>query len=287
MMTRKRWMAVALMAWAAGLAMAHAGEFAKLEVHPAQATVLAGEVVRFTVVARRADGSMATPPKPRWKATGGKLFGEGSYLAGEKAGTYAVTVGWEGLAAAAEVRVVLPPLPEVARLEIKPETLKLAVGHVRQVRATAYGPDGKPARATLTWKAAGDGRISTDGLFQAIRPGAAEVVVTVRHATGEMTATAKVTGTRSAAPVTMLQIRPTRVTLVPGEPMPFGVVAYDLSMRQVPCHPVWTATGGTVSARGMYTPGETPGTYQVTASDPGSGIKATAAVTIVKRPPQK
>ncbi|NQT54286.1 hypothetical protein HQ576_19670, partial [bacterium] len=151
----------------------------------------------------------------------------------------------------------------------------------------AYGPDGKPARAKFTWKIVGNGRVSADGLFQAIQPGAAEVVVTVPHATGEMTATAKVNVVRSATPVTMLQIRPTRVTLVPGEPMPFGVVAYDLSMRQVPCHPVWTATGGTISARGVYTAGETPGTYQVTASVPGSGMKATAAVTIVGRPEKK
>ncbi|HTS87901.1 MAG TPA: hypothetical protein VMG41_05370 [Gemmatimonadales bacterium] len=42
----------------------------------------------------------------------------------------------------------------------------------------------------------------------------------------------------------------------------------------------WSATGGTITSGGRYTAGSTAGQFRVVASDPGSGLADTAAVTI-------
>src|SRR5207244_416896 len=48
---------------------------------------------------------------------------------------------------------------------------------------------------------------------------------------------------------------------------------------------VWSATGGTISAAGVYTAGPTPGTYDVTASGEGRSGTATLAVAAAPQPP--
>ncbi|HEV8598770.1 MAG TPA: OmpA family protein [Gemmatimonadales bacterium] len=47
----------------------------------------------------------------------------------------------------------------------------------------------------------------------------------------------------------------------------------------------WTATGGEITQSGEYTAGQTPGDFQVTATEPKSGLSASATVTIKAPPP--
>ena len=47
----------------------------------------------------------------------------------------------------------------------------------------------------------------------------------------------------------------------------------------------WTATGGEITQTGEYTAGQTPGSYQVTATEPKSGLSSSAQVTIKEPAP--
>ncbi|MBP2648474.1 MAG: hypothetical protein H6Q77_2098 [Gemmatimonadetes bacterium] len=47
----------------------------------------------------------------------------------------------------------------------------------------------------------------------------------------------------------------------------------------------WTATGGTVSASGLFTAGPVPGTFEVVATGQGGSVSGAAAVTVTAAPP--
>jgi len=77
-------------------------------------------------------------------------------------------------------------------------------------------------------------------------------------------------------------LSPTSATLDRGERMTFTATATRCG-KSTPV--TWTATGGTITEAGEYTAGSTPGTYQVTATEPKSEVSSSATVTIKTPPP--
>ncbi|HEV8613504.1 MAG TPA: OmpA family protein, partial [Gemmatimonadales bacterium] len=73
----------------------------------------------------------------------------------------------------------------------------------------------------------------------------------------------------------------TSVTLDPGQKANFTATALHCGK---PEEVTWTATGGSITQNGEYTAGPTAGTYQVTATEPESGLSSSATV-IIKSPP--
>ena len=77
-------------------------------------------------------------------------------------------------------------------------------------------------------------------------------------------------------------VTPGSTTLDRGERATFTAAAMRCGKtREV----TWAATGGTITAAGEYTAGQTPGSYQVTATEPKSGLMGSAMVTIKEPPP--
>jgi hypothetical protein len=94
-------------------------------------------------------------------------------------------------------------------------------------------------------------------------------------------------GGRLAAPraqdsteIALITIVPAVVTIGPGRAQHFVVAAVDRSGRPVSVTLVWSATGGTITAAGLYTAGSFPGTYRVIAMASGSSLADTATVTV-------
>jgi plastocyanin/N-acetylneuraminic acid mutarotase len=71
---------------------------------------------------------------------------------------------------------------------------------------------------------------------------------------------------------------PRNVTLEMAEPQAFSANGYDGYGLYVPISPTWEATGGSVTAFGLYTAGDLPGIYQVRAED--GALADAAQVTI-------
>lgn len=77
-------------------------------------------------------------------------------------------------------------------------------------------------------------------------------------------------------------VSPSSATLDRGEGATFTATATRCGKsREVN----WTATGGTITEDGMFSAGQTPGTYQVTATEPKSGLSSSANVVIRQPPP--
>ncbi|MBC7844375.1 MAG: Ig-like domain-containing protein [Gemmatimonadaceae bacterium] len=91
--------------------------------------------------------------------------------------------------------------------------------------------------------------------------------------------------TTEAAPVTSLVITPTPVSVATGGTQQFGVTGRRATDPTAPVavDVIWTATGGTISASGLYTAGAAAGsTFTVTATLVGNpAVSAQANVTLV------
>jgi len=72
------------------------------------------------------------------------------------------------------------------------------------------------------------------------------------------------------------EITPETATLAPGETADFDALLYGGPHPSV----TWSAAGGEISASGIYTAGDTEGTFNVTATSNLSGASESAAVTI-------
>ena len=77
-------------------------------------------------------------------------------------------------------------------------------------------------------------------------------------------------------------IAPSSATIERGERTTFTATALHCGK---PREVVWTATGGTITATGEYTAGQTPGSYQVIATEVKEGAMASASVMIKAPPP--
>ncbi len=77
-------------------------------------------------------------------------------------------------------------------------------------------------------------------------------------------------------------ISPTNATLDRGQRTNFSATATRCGKDT---GVVWTATGGTITESGEYTAGSTPGSYQVTATEPKSNLSSSATVIIREPPP--
>jgi CSLREA domain-containing protein len=75
-------------------------------------------------------------------------------------------------------------------------------------------------------------------------------------------------------------VAPDTVRLRTGDVQLFAAGGRDQYSRPIAAAPTWTATGGTIDAGGVYTAGEIPGVYTVTATDNATGITGEAVVFI-------
>lgn len=88
-------------------------------------------------------------------------------------------------------------------------------------------------------------------------------------------------GPADPSPITEVTVNPSAVTLDVGETLTF-VAAAEHEDGSTSAPPIaWSATGGSISTGGVYTPGPTAGLFGVTASLVGGALSASAAVTIV------
>jgi outer membrane protein assembly factor BamB len=145
-------------------------------------------------------------------------------------------------------------------LAVTPPTTTINTGATQQFTAT-------PA-VGVTWTATG-GTISNTGLFTAGNT-AGTYTITAKNLTD--TATANVTITAAQT----LSITPPTATISTGATQQFTAT---------PATGVtWTATGGTISNTGLYTAGNTAGTYVVTAKSAEGTSTASVTITAAQTP---
>ncbi len=177
---------------------------------------------------------------------------------------------------------------ECAQIKVTPAAIKLAPGATTDFEATVNYEDSPH----IHWSVTG-GTINDSGMtgHYTAPTGEGEYTVTatdVLYPDTKGKATVVVCGTApNDAPgmaaagedqcLADVFVRPASVKLGPGQSWQFAATVFDVTDPRV----TWSATGGTINDAGLYTAGQTPGTYTVTATsveDPAKKASATVAI---------
>lgn len=152
------------------------------------------------------------------------------------------------------------PAPTVASIHLTPGGADLITQDTIQFAAYGRMSDGDSVAVAVQWSATG-GTIDNAGRFvSALEPGAYMVIAT--HADG-LADTAAVTVVHE---IVRILITPTGVQLAPGESQQFGAHGLTATGDTIPVEVVWSASGGTITADGLFTAGLDSGSYQIVAT---------------------
>ena len=149
----------------------------------------------------------------------------------------------------------------------------ILTGGTEQFTATVTGS----SNTAVSWSATG-GTVSTNGLYTAPASAGTYSVTATSQANNTKSASATVTVT--TPPVVAVSISPVSAALLTGATQQFTATVTGSSNTAV----TWLATGGTVSASGLYTAPATVGTYTVTATGQSDTTKSASAVVTVTVP---
>jgi hypothetical protein len=235
---------------------------------------------QFVAVGKDADGNVMTIA-PVWSvvAGGGAINATGLFTAGTLAGpfvgTVKATVG--GISGLANVTILPGAL---ASIVLTPGPTSMVISTTQQY--TAVGKDASNNTVTITpvWSVvASGGTIGTTGLFTAGTL-AGVFTGTVKATSGAISATSTVTVTAGA--LASIAVTPAQVVLTQGGTRQYAAVGKDASNNVVAITPVWSvvASGGTVSASGLFTAGSVAGTFTNTVRAASGAISGTATVNV-------
>src|SRR3989441_545238 len=169
-----------------------------------------------------------------------------------------------------------PPNSPVVQIVSSPDTVTLDPDQTQQFVAYGSTQAGDSVAVAVIWSASG-GTITSGGLY------------TANSVAGnyQVTATAQVSGSsqvKNRGPMAQVLLTPLTASAVGGGRVQFAVYGIRKNGDSVAVSVAYAATGGIISGAGLYTAGQSAGTYQVMATQSGGTLASTAAVTISSVP---
>jgi len=158
--------------------------------------------------------------------------------------------------------------PVSVSVAVLPSSASLQVGKGQQFNANVSGSSNQ----AVSWKAA-RGSIDSSGMYMAPMIQGSDTVTATSTADPSTSASATVNVTAAAS--VSVTISPSTALLTTGGTQQFTATVSGGSSTGVS----WSATGGSISASGLYTAPSTAGTYSVTASVAGQSASATVTVS--------
>ena len=274
----------------AGLATAACGDstgtqnLATLTVTPATATVAVNGTVPLSASGTRTGFDETRIEGETWSVTGGGTVSDaGVFTAGATPGVSTVTVSCGGLTATATITVTAGPL---ATITVTPNPATLAVGAQQQFTAVGRDAGGNVVAITPVWSTTNPpGTINAaTGLFTAGTT-VGSFANSVRATSGTIFGTATVNVT--AGPLASILVTPNPATLAVGAQQQFTAVGRDAAGNVVAITPVWSTTNppGTINAAtGLFTAGNTAGTFANSVRATEGAVFGTATVTVTSGP---
>ena len=169
-----------------------------------------------------------------------------------------------------------PPNSPVVQIVSSPDSVTLDPDQTQQFVAYGRTQAGDSVAVAVSWSASG-GTITGGGLY------------TANSVAGnyQVTATAQVSGSsqvKNRGPMAQIILTPLSASAVGGGRVQFAVYGKRKNGDSVAVSVAYAATGGIISGAGLYTAGQSAGTYQVMATQSGGTLASTAAVTISSVP---
>ena len=165
-------------------------------------------------------------------------------------------------------------------VSVSPRTVSLLAGQQQQFAAAVSGA----TNSAVTWTASG-GAINGAGLYTAPSSAGTYTVTAKAVASPSSSTSAVVTVTLpSPPPVSNAQvsISPTAAALQTGAQQQFSATVSGTTNTAV----TWSASGGIITANGLYTAPAAAGTYTITAVSNADNTKSASALVVVSVPQQ-
>ncbi|HEX8691060.1 MAG TPA: Ig-like domain-containing protein [Longimicrobium sp.] len=177
-----------------------------------------------------------------------------------------------------------PEQPRVSAVKLSPSGQAVQAGATLQFQATETMSDGSAGSVELTWSATG-GTVTQSGLFTAgASPGSYTVTATAPNGVAGSASGTVTAGPPSNPTLTGILVTPNGASVQAGATQQYQAVGQLSSGGTSQVAVTWSATGGTISAGGVYTAGSTAGSFKVTATGPG-GVSGSVDVTVTTTPP--
>ncbi|HTR22004.1 MAG TPA: hypothetical protein VMH88_14220, partial [Gemmatimonadales bacterium] len=250
---------------------------------PASASLTSGQQQQFVAYGRLSNGD-SSAVTVAYAATGGSVSGSGLYTAGSTPGAYQVVATQDGGTLADTAAITIATSATLVRVILSPDSVSLDTGATKQFSVVGKYSDSSTASIAVGYSATG-GAISGSGLYTAGHTAGTFRVIATQSG-GSLADTSKVV-IQAPPPPTLVRVilSPDSVTLDTAATKQFSVVGKysDSSTAAVAVN--YSATGGTISAGGLYTAGKTPGTFRVIATQSGGSLADTSKVVIQAPPP--
>src|SRR5207245_1498363 len=205
----------------------------------------------------------------------------------------ALAAGMLAVACERPVQVTGPTQPSspVVQIVVSPDTVTLDPYQSRQFLAYGRTQAGDSVAVAASWNVQG-GTITSGGIYTADTiAGTYQVTATAQMTTSNSPAatpaSTTVTGSsqvKNRGQLKQVFVTPTAASVLPGGTRQFAVYGKRANGDSVPVSVAYSATGGTISAAGLYTGGQSPGSYRVIATQSGGTLAGTAAVTVTNVP---
>ena len=177
---------------------------------------------------------------------------------------------------------------EVVAVAVSPEASSILVGDTVLIHATATGLNGQREPAEIEWSASGGTVVAlNDSTARFGAASAGSYRVRGRHKKNATTADSTIIVVTDPAPVLQAVIlTPGSASLTTGSTQQFSVSGQWSNGATTAPSVTYSATGGSISANGLYTAGSTAGTFRVIATQQGGSLADTSLVTLtVSSPP--
>ena len=172
----------------------------------------------------------------------------------------------------------LPSRPDshatIAQVRVAPDSVVLDPAQTQPFFASGRTLAGDSVAIDVTW-AASAGTITPAGIYTA-DSSAADAVVTATLVGSHMSGTSQVRQ-RHVAQIVLV---PAAVTLPAGGTQQFAAWGARNTGDSVAVAITYSATGGTITSAGLYTAGQTAGSYRVIARQTNGSLADTSAVTV-------
>ena len=173
-----------------------------------------------------------------------------------------------------------PTPPNVVQVVTSPDTVTLDPYQQRQFQAFGRTDAGDSVAVTVQWSASG-GTITPGGQYTA-DTAAGDFAVTAAMAGTSVAGSSRV---KNRGGVAQIIATPAAASTPAGGTVSFAAFGRRRNGDSVAVSVTWSATGGTISAAGLYTAGQSAGTYRVTATQSAGTLADTATVTVTTTAP--
>jgi len=234
-------------------------------VSPTTASLQTGKQAQFTATVIGTHDAAVT-----WTASGGTVTSSGLYTAPSAAGTYKVTATSVANSDKSASAVVTVSQPIQISVSVSPTTASLASGGTQQFTASVSGT----SNTAVTWTASG-GTVTSAGQYTA--PSAAGTYKVTATSVADSSDSASAVVTVSQPIQVSISVSPTTASLASGGNQQFTAYVSGTSNTAV----TWSATGGTITAGGLYVAPSAAGTYTVMAVSGADTTKSASAIVSV------